>query len=633
MKRKKFFFAMVALLLVPFALIGQDGAIQGTIAYTGDQAGPIVVATLAIPPDLNEPLKMDTLVTPGEYSFQNLSDGTYFVAAFMDVNVDGLPGFDEPIGLFPGAIVIENSSQMTDIDFAIDQLSRGSGKISGQVHYTGANTGEVHVYAFGLTKTPFTSTHFTFGGDNVYSLDGLFGGEYLIVAFMDVNGNGSPELNEPVGMVEEKITIDEGEVIENIEITLFDAEMHSGSIAGVAVYNGLQAGDIHVASIGLSLTPLNDVVADAQTGEFTIPHLAPGTYHLFAYVDVDSSGGFDVGEPFSESYLDTISVAIGEQIEGMELELVDRGSGTIKGNITYTGTEQGLIICAALGLSATPLAPGFAFRLGDGPYPYVISGVAPGYYTVAGMINSSGDLPSDIDEILESPLGFYLDDFVFVAQGDTVSEIDFTIEDSANSVISGNIVAPEEVHGKVYLFALGISKTPFLQQTLDDAGAYQFLPVGAGKYIVAAFMDVNGDGKYTTDEPIAFTQKLQSVATNSERGGINLQLGANSLSDVNITENPSAPKEFALQPNYPNPFNPTTTFVYQVPRESHVTIKIYNLLGREVVTLVDEMVQAGTHQLLWDARNLAEGQISSGIYICRMEAGDFRQSQKVMYVR
>ncbi|NOZ61954.1 MAG: T9SS type A sorting domain-containing protein [Calditrichaeota bacterium] len=634
MNRKIFALAMVALMILPLALFSQNGAIQGTIAYTGDQAGPIVVATLAIPPDLNAPLKIDTLMAPGAFSFENLTDGTYFVAAFMDVNMDGFPGFDEPVGLYPGAVTVENSSSVTDVDFAVSELPQGSGAIRGQVHYTGAFTGEVHVYALGMSKTPFTSANFTWGGDNVYSLDGLFGGEYLVVAFLDVNGNGTPELDEPVGMAEQKIAIDEGEIKENVDITLFDADMHTGSISGVAVYNGLQTGDIHVAAVGLSLTPLKDVVADAQTGEFAIPHLAPGTYHLFAYVDADSSGGFDLGEPFSESYFDTISVAFGEEVSGVELTLVDRGTGIISGKVTYTGTEQGLIVVAGLGLSATPLVPGFAFRLGDGPYPYVIAGVAPGYYTVAGLINTSGaGLPTSIDEVLNGPLGFYLDDFIFVPPGDTVDNVDFTLEDSANSVISGTIFAPEGTHGSVQLFSLGISKTPFMKQTLSDAGAYQFSPVASGKYILGAFMDANGDGKYSMDEPIAFTQKLQTVYPNSQTTDINLYLAPNPLSDVSLAQDQSRPKDFALLPNYPNPFNPKTTFVYQAPRESHVTIKIYNLLGKEVATLVDEMVQAGTHQLVWDARNMANVQISSGIYICRMEAGNFSQSQKVMYVR
>jgi flagellar hook assembly protein FlgD len=73
------------------------------------------------------------------------------------------------------------------------------------------------------------------------------------------------------------------------------------------------------------------------------------------------------------------------------------------------------------------------------------------------------------------------------------------------------------------------------------------------------------------------------------------------------------PNKFELFQNYPNPFNPTTTICYQLTKDSRVTLKVYNLLGQEVATLVDEQKQAGYHQEVFDATRFA-----SGMYIYRI---------------
>ncbi len=79
------------------------------------------------------------------------------------------------------------------------------------------------------------------------------------------------------------------------------------------------------------------------------------------------------------------------------------------------------------------------------------------------------------------------------------------------------------------------------------------------------------------------------------------------------------PKEFALHQNYPNPFNPNTTIRFEIPKESYVTLKIYNILGQEVTTLVDEKKEAGVYNLAFDIRN-SNLELSSGVYFYRLEA-------------
>ncbi len=85
-----------------------------------------------------------------------------------------------------------------------------------------------------------------------------------------------------------------------------------------------------------------------------------------------------------------------------------------------------------------------------------------------------------------------------------------------------------------------------------------------------------------------------------------------------VDESPAvAPREFALHQNYPNPFNPTTKITFSIPQASKVHLTVYDVLGREVMTLVDEHREAGSYEVFFDGKNL-----SSGIYFYRLKAGD-----------
>ena len=88
------------------------------------------------------------------------------------------------------------------------------------------------------------------------------------------------------------------------------------------------------------------------------------------------------------------------------------------------------------------------------------------------------------------------------------------------------------------------------------------------------------------------------------------------------------PKDYKLEQNFPNPFNPTTTIQYQLPMDSKVTLKVYDILGSEVTTLVNEVQPAGYKEVKLDASSL-----SSGVYIYRLVTGDFISTKKMMVVK
>jgi hypothetical protein len=89
----------------------------------------------------------------------------------------------------------------------------------------------------------------------------------------------------------------------------------------------------------------------------------------------------------------------------------------------------------------------------------------------------------------------------------------------------------------------------------------------------------------------------------------------------------------SLHQNYPNPFNPATTIRYDLTQDGPVSLKIYNVLGQEVMTLIDDPRPAGFWSVEWDGRDTAGNSVASGVYIYRLEAAGFSGSKKLVIVR
>lgn len=93
-------------------------------------------------------------------------------------------------------------------------------------------------------------------------------------------------------------------------------------------------------------------------------------------------------------------------------------------------------------------------------------------------------------------------------------------------------------------------------------------------------------------------------------------------------ELPNLPKEYALEQNYPNPFNPSTTIKYSIPNQSYVILKVFDVLGRQVATLVNKEQPQGNYEVKLDASNL-----TSGIYFYTMQAGEFMETKKMILIK
>ena len=93
------------------------------------------------------------------------------------------------------------------------------------------------------------------------------------------------------------------------------------------------------------------------------------------------------------------------------------------------------------------------------------------------------------------------------------------------------------------------------------------------------------------------------------------------------------PLNFILHQNYPNPFNPITSLKYDLPEDGLVNITIYDMMGRVVKTLVNSSQTAGFNSIQWNATNDRNDPVSAGLYLYTIQAGEFRQTKKMVLLK
>lgn len=142
----------------------------------------------------------------------------------------------------------------------------------------------------------------------------------------------------------------------------------------------------------------------------------------------------------------------------------------------------------------------------------------------------------------------------------------------------------------------------------------------------------DGTGTQNVTHIVTAPDEFEVMFSDEETGGQhgvwnNLVLAEYVVTD---TEKPglTQPRKFELSQNYPNPFNPSTNINFNIPEATDVQLSVYNALGQKVATLVNSKMSAGAHSVSWDAQNMA-----SGLYIYKIQAGDFTQTRKMILMK
>jgi len=157
---------------------------------------------------------------------------------------------------------------------------------------------------------------------------------------------------------------------------------------------------------------------------------------------------------------------------------------------------------------------------------------------------------------------------------------------------------------------------------------------GVGQLSVVAYGQPLSDGELMLDlvlRPIMETENGLIEVSRGELADANLAF--NQIASLGAIAVETRPEVFALQNNYPNPFNPSTTIKYQLPNAVDVRLEIYNVVGQVVRTLIGEQQNAGRYEYQWDATSNNGQTLSSGIYFYRLQAGEFQEVKKMLLMK
>ncbi|MGO9482612.1 MAG: family 43 glycosylhydrolase [Candidatus Kryptoniota bacterium] len=362
----------------------------------------------------------------------------------------------------------------------------------------------------------------------------------------------------------------------------------SNDKAGIWIFNGLQS--LH-AMLYCSLDPsANRIVGFSyETTTYRVDSLA-GDSGSVVWLKLDRANHVLTGYCSSNGY-DWIEVGSSINVAGMD--------GSQPNYNAWTGNRQGLFVVGAT-------AANFDCYIYRDAYTPILAGCPANQYGTTASTLANGT--SALNNISDGDWALYAG----VEFGDSSNYV--KAPDSLKIVAScGSTGGTVEV----WLDSLDTG-TKIAECNITSTGSWNTYDTFTTKVLtpVAGNHDVylkfNGSGSSTLFmiQWMTFTDKNHSETTTA------------------VSVSGQLPKQFELKQNYPNPFNPSTIISYQLPMNSHVSLRVYDILGREVAALVNENQHAGTHTVTFDGTRLA-----SGIYFYELRAGDFVSNRKMVIIK
>lgn len=252
---------------------------------------------------------------------------------------------------------------------------------------------------------------------------------------------------------------------------------------------------------------------------------------------------------------------------------------------------------------------------------YSLTNLIPGEYII--MVHPRGDYrPTFFTYDGTQTMNWKKADSVVVTESAVVTDINFVVRacvgggnagiggkifQNNGPVVNGAIVYAVDANGDVAGYAVS-----------NAAGNYVMEGLIPGQYVVSTDKFGYNAGA---------SQTVSVDYQNNINGSASLYLTPESTTDVE-TSSSNEISSYSLSQNYPNPFNPSTRITYQVPANVNVVVKVYNVLGAEVATLVNGMQTAGSHTITFNA-----GSLSSGIYFYTIKAGNFTATKKLVLMK
>ena len=257
----------------------------------------------------------------------------------------------------------------------------------------------------------------------------------------------------------------------------------------------------------------------------------------------------------------------------------------------------------------------------DGKQTIVVEDYGTNAYQTTYSYDSDGNIIHEVSEIYSSGIYEYLDstNFTYDSDGKQITDESFYWDENISSWAKDTYI--------LNTYDSNCNNINILEELWNGTNWVNDNQI---KYTY----DANGNvtsaiGEFRSDPDwmpydIAYVDFTDSFGNNYDYySAAKIEIFYKSITDVNPTK--VIVNKFRLSQNYPNPFNPTTTIRYAIPQKSNITIKVYDILGKEITTLVNEEKSIGNHEVNFNGTNL-----SSGIYFYRMTSGSFTETKKLI---
>ncbi|MFQ5637483.1 MAG: collagen binding domain-containing protein [bacterium] len=560
----------------------------------------------------------------GEYIIQ-VRPGDYYVSA----TARGFNGeFYDDVREFSQATLVPvlADSHSTDIDF--DLVPRGtiSGLVTDQI--TNEPIAGAVVEAFkerSALDAASSVAGFRAKTDDAgkYLIENVPVGKYLVVAAAETY---LPEFwqESPTKEGATLVEVPDNTDIDNIDFTLDKGGSISGLVATESDSTPIAGAlikvfgeDSHRFKRGHSLEDGTYKIAGLPTGKYLVRVIAKRYVSEF-YKDVHrrrEATPVEVTSPEDTPDID------------FYLTAKKRVRGTIAGRVFSDEDESSIEGALVLAIRFNNRFAYFTFTGSDGLYELTD---LPGgkYYVFTVARGFIGEFFDDAQRFKNATPVFVLGDHV-------TNDINFGLKPRDNTgvyAISGTIrslVTNQPVEGVLVHARVGDDIA--VNVVTDENGDYVIDELPAGEYKIEATGIGYEDGYYGGTNSQNATAVV--VGEGQDAAQINLNLTEDAVTSVENGPE-TVPQSYDLFQNYPNPFNPETTIKYQLSGSAKVTLKIFNLLGQEIVTLVENQQTAGIYSVSWDGRDKFGRSVASGLYIYQIDAGDaFVKSRRMLLLK
>ena len=517
--------------------------------------------------------------------------------------------------------VFENKHTV-GIDFTLDKLASITGTVKDEI--SGQPIAGAIVTAFQERPT----TDALIGKDELrvpyvaktdangnYKLEGVRSGKFFVQA--TAHGYLIEFWQEAATLKDAKpVEVPESGNIEKIDFTLLPGGAISGMIASTVENKPIAGANIQVFVKGQNAPLFRGV--SGRDGKYRVEGLPSGEYILFA--GAEGFNGLYYKDAERRDNATPVKVEAPKETADINFQLkpFDRRGGTIAGVIVSEADRNPVSHAFVLLISMSAPNPGPQpplFAQADELGKYKISGVPAGKYVALALASRF------ISEYYDNAKTFR-EAKILSVENNVLDNINFALTPAQRGAyqIAGLVRYKNQARGAENVLVQALDNGVIVATALTGSdGSFIIEEMPAGEFKVSATSTV---GEAEQQVPV-------TVGEGRNVANVLLTLGTTSVAETAA----EIPTKFELEQNYPNPFNPETTIKYHLPSRVNVTLRVYNALGQELRMLVNGLQEAGVYTATWDGKDNNGRQLSTGLYLFRLEAGDFTMTRKMAMVK